>query len=584
MNPQDYCTACLGPKETGGKCHVCGTPEQIQFPPPGHLPPGTQLAGRYLIGAALGQGGFGITYRARDLKLDRIVAIKEYYPRDISNRADDGRTVQSSGPAFLDHYRFGMDRFIEEGRVLAQFRHPGIVSLLDVFHENDTVYIVMEYLDGITLREYLRGEGGQVPYETALSILAPVFEGMREVHRNGLIHRDISPDNILITRSAQVKLLDFGSSKHATLATSRTTQMILKDGYSPPEQYRTSGDEGPWTDVYALGATLYQAITGTIPPGALERIIDDKLLRPSELGVEISRDAETAILKSLAVSRQNRFVGLEEFQSALTRGETKNRGSYSVPVLQESLLEPPMPITGPAASFRTPATQYADSLSSGLGQTRRVSRMLVAGLLIAIFLIPLLLIRYFSVGVRAPGSGPIFATPASGFPNRLILLAATLVGLVGAAVTVWMLRAKRRGARGGTVLTPEPKEAKYAPVEHTRWVLPASADLLAADAGAGGDVRQHMYTRIFEAGPGESLAETSHFQQPPGDESAGGGGSRPRVGLTFFAAPDPGLVGRSTPIENVPFSIGRSPAANIAVQGDNGVSREHCRIDWKHTA
>lgn len=276
------CMGCMTEKGDNETCPYCGyvspkNPENTAF-----LPEGTTIQNRYTLGAPLGQGGFGITYIAYDNKLRTRVAIKEYYPGDIAQRIPGDVGVAPYARSEED-YEHGKKRFIEEAITLARFSDfPGIVSVRDCFEDNNTAYMVMQYLDGIDLKEYLKRKGGKLSPEEAVSILTPVMDALREIHRTGVIHRDISPDNIFITTEGQVKLIDFGSARQA-MGGNRSLSIQLKPGYAPEEQYRTHGEQGPWTDVYALAATLYRIVTGVIPPESLERLANDALAIPDDL-------------------------------------------------------------------------------------------------------------------------------------------------------------------------------------------------------------------------------------------------------------------------------------------------------------
>jgi serine/threonine protein kinase len=305
--------------KSGSVCSNCGWEEGSPPTSPIFLPPRTVLDGRYLIGNVLGAGGFGITYLAWDLNLGCKRAIKEYFPNAHGSRTPDHCTVVASSVHAQAAFEHGRQKFLEEGQALAKFQdHPGIVSVVGFFKENGTSYLVMKYEQGITFQQYLRQEGGRIDFETALGIVKPVMDTLRAVHRAKILHRDISPDNIFINDSHQVKLLDFGSAKHDMASETHTQQITLKRGYSPEEQYRTSGKQGPATDVYALGATIYQALTGQVPPESLDRLEQDTLQSPSQLGVRLPKHADAAVMRAMAVRAGNRFQTMLEFQEAIS--------------------------------------------------------------------------------------------------------------------------------------------------------------------------------------------------------------------------------------------------------------------------
>ena len=312
------CFGCMELKQNEGACPVCGYDHEIEPESPQHLKPGTILQGKYLLGRVLGHGGFGITYLAWDINLDIRLAVKEYMPREFAARHAGKTIISIYSGEMARHFDYGLRRFLDEAKTLAQFsHHPGIVAVRDFFKENGTAYIVMNYLDGADLKHYLASAGGKIPYETAMQILLPVMDALREVHSKGTLHRDISPDNIYLTSEGQVKVLDFGAARHAMTEFSQSISVILKPGYAPEEQYRSKGKQGPWTDVYAVAATMYRAITGEIPPESLDRLEEDTLQKPSELGVSIPVNSERALMKALSVRAADRYQSIAEFQQAL---------------------------------------------------------------------------------------------------------------------------------------------------------------------------------------------------------------------------------------------------------------------------
>ena len=288
-----------------------GTPPEESF----HLAPGTILGSRYTIGRVLGFGGFGITYIGFDSLLEKKVAVKEYLPSEFATRMLAQTKVSVYAGEKTEQFGLGMDRFVEEARKLAKFNDTsGIVNVYDCILENDTAYIIMELLEGESLRSYLE-RTGKLSVEEAEKILLPVLKSLRKVHETGLLHRDIAPDNIFLTTDGRVKLLDFGAARYASATHSRSLSVIYKPGYAPEEQYQSRGEQGPWTDVYALAATMYKMITGVTPDTSLERRAKDTLKPPSKLGVTISKNKETALMNALNVQKQNRTQSAEQFLS-----------------------------------------------------------------------------------------------------------------------------------------------------------------------------------------------------------------------------------------------------------------------------
>jgi len=301
------------------KCPHCGFINGQDQGEHYYLPEGAKLNDRYVVGRVLGHGGFGITYIGLDTKLDTRVAIKEYLPSDISTRALGETTVSTFSGDKYDAYVYGLGRFIDEAKTLAKYNaHQCIVSINDYFEENNTAYIVMEYLDGISLAQYLKRSNGRISYEETLEIMSPVIDALREVHSHGMIHRDVSPDNIFITKDKQIKLLDFGAARHAMGEKSKSLSVVLKPGYAPPEQYYTKGRQGAWTDIYAVAATMFKCLTGDNPPEAMERMSeeDDNFL--SKLDFLQNKQIKDVIGKALSLRTEDRFQNVMRFYDYLT--------------------------------------------------------------------------------------------------------------------------------------------------------------------------------------------------------------------------------------------------------------------------
>ena len=326
-----YCMAPLSGDE--GVCPVCGRDGSAYAPQVHHLPPGTLLEERYLLGAVLGEGGFGITYVGLDTRLDVKVAVKEYYPRDRAARsAADFPAVVSLVGMPPEGFDRGRQRFLEEARVMARMeKQPAIVGVRDFFQANGTAYIVMEYVQGVTLTALTAQRGGRVLPEELFGLLEPVCLALGKLHAAGLVHRDISPDNIML-EDGRARLLDFGCARE-TAAGRRTLTISLKYGYAPIEQYRQKG-QGPWTDVYALCATMYYCLTGQTPPQPLDRVPEETLLLPSKLGVSLTGRQEHAILKGLRIQPRRRFRSMGQLYEALYEGTAplpERKGPWQTP-------------------------------------------------------------------------------------------------------------------------------------------------------------------------------------------------------------------------------------------------------------
>jgi serine/threonine protein kinase len=286
-----------------------------------HMPPENILRGRYVVGRVLGFGGFGVTYIGWDAQLERKVAIKEFLPTTLATRMPGSTAITIYGGESTAHFEDGLVRFVDEAQRLAKFNGlPGIVDIYDSFSENNTGYIVMQFLEGRDVKEILSAEGS-MPYDRALPIILAVTETLEKVHAQGLIHRDIAPDNIYITKDGAVKLLDFGAARYESALNSKSLSVILKPGYAPEEQYRSQGEQGSWTDVYALAATFYKMITGVTPEDSMERSVQDDLKEPSRMGTELPRPAENALMNALNIRADNRTKNMTEFAASFGQEE-----------------------------------------------------------------------------------------------------------------------------------------------------------------------------------------------------------------------------------------------------------------------
>lgn len=324
MKIENLCINCMKEKSSPeGKCEHCGydPDDENNMILPHHLSPFVILAGKYLVGKAIGEGGFGITYIGMDLNLEMRVAIKEYYPNGFAIR-DTSRnrfTVQSCSGDAQTVFEAGREKFINEAKILAKcIDFPGIVKVKDFFKENNTAYIVMEYLEGQTLKSYLKEKGGRISVKETIDMMMPLIKSLGQIHKMGLIHRDISPDNIMITNGG-IKLLDFGGARDFVTGGDRSKSIMLKPGYSPEEQYRTHGEQGPWTDIYALCATMYRCITGKVPQESIERAYQDNLKHISELRSDCFLEIDEVICKGLGIYKNDRWQSMEEFNDNLQK-------------------------------------------------------------------------------------------------------------------------------------------------------------------------------------------------------------------------------------------------------------------------
>ncbi len=308
------CMGCMKIKQNSPTCEHCGFDENRQndFH---QLPIGTLLRNQYRVGRVLGQGGFGITYLGFDENLETPIAIKEYYPSGMVARNTEfshAITVNNNSTTYSN----SLERFMREARSLARLDQiPGIVRVKNFFAENGTAYIIMEYLEGMDLRGYLLKKGSALPPRETLALLRPVMEALDQAHKSGVIHRDISPDNIMLMKNGRIKILDFGTARNLE-TTAHSTELILKHGFAPSEQYLTRGEVGPWTDVYALCATAYYCMTGQVPPSAPDRSMGEETLDFSTIPGLTPRQSQ-ALNKGMALRIRDRYSSLEELTADL---------------------------------------------------------------------------------------------------------------------------------------------------------------------------------------------------------------------------------------------------------------------------
>ena len=379
--------------DTARVCPNCGLAADIsnEIHYPHALPCGSILAGRYIVGRVLGQGGFGITYLAQEYESKKLVAIKEYYPDAMAIREASSSVVPYNQERAAN-FEYGKERFIEEAKTLAEFiGNPNIVRVNSYFEENGTACFVMEYVNGISLKKYLKRRGGKLSWEEALWVLAPVMDALSAVHEKGIIHRDVTPDNIVITDggtmvkgggtggvtggrdtatgTASVKLLDFGAARYSIGERSQSLDIILKQGFAPYEQYIHRSRQGAFTDEYSLAATLYYSITGVIPQEAVERMGEDHLASPRSLGADIPPAAEAALMKALSVRSEDRFRTMGEFKKALLEGSVSSAaaadGKQAAPQVNSAAGSDPAAVRAASGNISSQAQNESDLLDKG---------------------------------------------------------------------------------------------------------------------------------------------------------------------------------------------------------------------------
>lgn len=298
-----------------GVCPACGHVPGEPAKEPYYIYPGQTLNNRYIVGQVLGAGGFGITYKVWDTRLETVLAIKEYYPSGLVNRAPGSKEVLLFTRNRKEEYDHWLTRFLDEAKSMAKFStHRNIINVFEYFEENATAYIVMEYLDGITLSAFLKTS--VLDLRTSLDIIGHVCSALQDIHASGIVHRDISPDNIFICSNNVIKLIDFGAARFYPNEDRQMT-IILKPGFAPPEQYESVNLQGPWTDIYALGSTLYLMVTGDKPEESTNRRIEDTLPPPAEINPGVPEQISNTIMKAMAIDRHMRFLSVADFRKAL---------------------------------------------------------------------------------------------------------------------------------------------------------------------------------------------------------------------------------------------------------------------------
>lgn len=317
------CSSCFSPikKEP---CKKCGFDERTYVPENMVLPIGTVLMGNFLIGKVLGKGGFGITYLAYDVKFDKMIAIKEYFPVELAMRrmGETGLLVRDRESAEL--FKKGVNRFYNEASFVAKFaKNPNIVKVYQFFYENDTAYFTMEFLTGITLKDYVSRVGALTPAQ-AVYVADMISYAFSELHRESILHRDVSPDNIMLCTDGSVKLLDFGSARQVYSEGSQLLSVVLKPGFAPLEQYMRSGKQGEWSDIYSLGASLYYALTRQIPENPQNRLEDDWDMENNVHN--IPTELWDVIYKAMKVKYQERYTSTEEFCRELAAVPIRRQG------------------------------------------------------------------------------------------------------------------------------------------------------------------------------------------------------------------------------------------------------------------
>lgn len=314
VDAEHLCMKCMNGYVKNGRCTACNSPQMTAQELPTALPLKCILNGRYLIGRMLGAGGFGITYLGYDLVENRRIAIKEFMPTGMVRR-DIGKTqmqIVSDKKDFTD----SMQRFLEEARMIYLYqKNPHILQIYSLFQENQTAYYIMEFLEGSDLKHLIKTRGGKMSWPEIKNITLQVIDALAVLHADGVVHRDISPDNIFISPQGKATLIDFGAAR--LFMAQKQLTVILKRKYAPIEQYETRGKQGPWTDIYALAATIYHALTGELPPEATSRAYRDDIKTFRQCGVVLEEYVERTLYKALRVEPEERYRNVVDFRNDL---------------------------------------------------------------------------------------------------------------------------------------------------------------------------------------------------------------------------------------------------------------------------
>lgn len=310
----DNCSHCFMPLHGQTVCPCCGYSPANGKSYPDALPVFSILKNRYLLGRVLGQGGFGITYAALDLQTNQRRAIKEYMPTEYALRDAGRKTIHARPDAHSRRiFQHGKEKYIQEAETLQRLiRNPTVVDITDYFEENSTAYLVMEFLDGKNLQQLAASQGGTLEPDYARQIMAQIASTLMDVHAKGILHRDLSPENIISLKDGSIKLIDFGAARGFVMGENQGKSVLLKVGYAPPEQYSSTGNQGYWSDVYALCATFYKLISGKMVPDAMIRqrgLVVPTLL---DMGCRVTAKTSYVIQKGLEIDIKNRYQNFKE--------------------------------------------------------------------------------------------------------------------------------------------------------------------------------------------------------------------------------------------------------------------------------
>lgn len=521
FDPNQHCMGCMEPLNGATQCEQCGYTVGAVPESPLYLMPGTILKQQYVVGRVLGHGGFGITYIGFDMLLDAKVAIKEYFPQGVAIRTGSDPTVIPYSGNAKTHYDWGLERFLDEARIVRKFKdHPNVVSVENFFPENGTAYMVLEYLDGITFLKFIERRGGKVDWATTFRIMTPVMDALREVHSHSFLHRDISPDNIYLLRNGMVKVIDFGAARQALGQASQNMSMIFKGGYTPPEQYQERGRQGPWTDVYATASTFYRALTGKMPPAAPDRQAGVELDPPSRRGADIPPREENILLMALQLDADKRFQNMGAFQAALAgAGRPAAPGPTPTPVPGPAPSPQPHPAPRPSPQ---PAPPPPAPVPTGKQAWPVWMIPLAAAVVLLLVVAGVVAYRRSLKGGGEGGAGPVQIARFDAAPNPVARGQSTTLS--------WSVANGSQITINGTTVKPEGS---------TSVKINGSQQFTLKAAGSDGSTAEHTLVVDLDDAPSPQPAPEPEPGPSPGPGPRPGPGPAPRPAPQPSPSPAP---------------------------------------------
>ncbi len=392
VNGKILCDFCFEPIDPTKPCPKCGLTYDNYHPEIGTLSVGTPLLhGNYVIGRVLGRGGFGVTYLAYSFERGEPVAIKEYFPTGIAMRGANN-SLEPISAEKRDTFGKGAKRFYEEAETMSHFNgRRNIVSVYEFFYDNATVYYAMEYLEGCGLKDYIRMNGGRLSVPQAVRIMRAICDALQTVHGMNTLHRDVSPDNIFICNNGDIKLIDFGSAKQLISNAQQNYSVVVTQGFAPIEQYNSDGNQGTWTDLYSLGASIYYTVTGKLPPDALKRYENPTLYFDPTLN--ISPDFIALIDRCMAFKIENRYLTAGQLKIALDQLPIREADSVSPNPVPNPMPPNPMP-PDPVPPNPMPIPPVPDPYSGQAKKEKDPTKLIIgiASLIVVAFMVLLIVV------------------------------------------------------------------------------------------------------------------------------------------------------------------------------------------------